>query len=72
MYAVSLRAGVGESDEGQCARWAGTRRSSGGTADHWDVRCRLREWETDIDLETIAVHHTCICLHQLSCPGSDD
>ena len=39
----SLHARVDESDEGRCVRWAGTRRSSGGTTDQ-DVRSRLREW----------------------------
>ena len=57
-----LCARTDESNEGQCTRWARTRRSSGGTTNQ-DIRCRLRAWETDIDLKTTAAHHACICLH---------
>ena len=40
----------------EAARWVGTRRSSGGTTDE-GVRCRLREWEMNIDIKT-TVHIT--------------
>ena len=40
----------------EAARWVETRRSSGGTTDE-GVRCRLREWEMNIDLKT-TVHIT--------------
>ena len=30
------------------------------------------EWEMDINLKTTTAHHTCICYHQLLCPGSNN
>ena len=62
----SLCARVNESDEGQCTRWAGTR-----------LEPLIRTFSVAsangkrISISRQQLPVTCICLHRLSCPGSD-
>ena len=73
LYAIvvssSLRAHVDESNTNQCVQWAVSRRFS--VVVPMTGTC-IVEWEMDIDLKTTTAHHTCICYHQLSCPGSNN